>query len=94
MHQLFIVASLQLLLPVIQTFFSGTEMFNPQKNKSAKIKWLLFSQKPQKFRTAEITGYTVIICIFFLQVFLCSFSVNYRLSFEAVFCVQTAIDRH
>jgi hypothetical protein len=42
-------------------FFFGTEIFNPQKKKSAKIKCLLFSPKPQKFHTAEITGYTVCI---------------------------------
>ena len=60
MHQLFIVTSLQLLLPVIQTiFFFGAEIFNPQKKKSAKIKCPLFRPKPQKFHTAEITGYTV-----------------------------------
>ena len=33
--------------------------YNPQKKKSAKIKCLLFRPKPQKFHTAEITGYTV-----------------------------------
>jgi hypothetical protein len=58
-HQLFVVTSLQLLLPVIQTFFFGTKIFNPQKKISTKIKCLLFSPKPQKFHTAEITGYTV-----------------------------------
>ena len=64
-HQLFIVTlricptSLQLLLPVIQTFFFGAKIFNSQKKKSAKIKCLLFSPKPQKFHTAEITGYMV-----------------------------------
>jgi hypothetical protein len=48
-HQLFIVTLLQLLLAVIQTgFFVGPEIFNPQKKKSAKIKCLLFSPKPQK----------------------------------------------
>jgi hypothetical protein len=57
----FIVTSLMLLLPVIQTiFFFGTEIFNPQKKKSAKIKCLLFRPKPQKFHIAEITGYTVV----------------------------------
>ena len=55
MHQLFIVTSLQLL----QHFFFGAEIFNPQKKKSAKIKCLLFRPKPQKFPIAEITGYTV-----------------------------------
>ena len=30
------------------TFFFGAEIFNPQKKKSAKIKCLLFSPKPQK----------------------------------------------
>jgi len=59
MHRLFIVASLQLLLPVIQTlFFFDAEIFNPKKKKSAKIKCLLFRPKPQKFHTAEMTGYT------------------------------------
>ena len=60
MHQLFVTTSLQLLLPVIQTiFFFGVEIFNPQGKKSAKIKCHLFRPKPQKFHTAEITGYTV-----------------------------------
>ena len=58
MHQLFIVTSLQLLLPVIRTIFR-TEIFNPQEKKSAKIKCLLFRPKPQIFHTSEITGYTV-----------------------------------
>jgi hypothetical protein len=40
-------------------FFFGAEIFNPQKKKSTKIKCLLFSPKPLKFHTAEITGYTV-----------------------------------
>ena len=60
-HQLFIVTSLPLLLPVIQTIFFGAEIFNPQKKKSAKIKCLLFRPKPQKFHTTEITGYTVVL---------------------------------
>jgi hypothetical protein len=56
---------IQLLLPVIQTiFFFGAEIFNPQKKKSAKIKCLLFRPKPQKFHTAEITGYTVLHTLF------------------------------
>ena len=60
MHQLFIVTSLQLLLPVIQTiFFFSAKIFNLQGKKSAKIKCLLFRPKPQIFHTAEITGYTV-----------------------------------
>ena len=60
MHQLFIVTSLQLLLPVKQAIlFFGAEIFNLQEKKSAKIKCLLLRQKPQKFHTAEITGYTV-----------------------------------
>jgi hypothetical protein len=58
-YQLFIVTSLQLLLPVIQTIFFRCRDFQPSKKKSAKFKYLLFSQKPQKFHTAEITGYTV-----------------------------------
>ena len=62
MHQLCIVTSLHLLLPVIQTFFFGAEIYNPQKKKSAKIKCLLFRPKPQKFHTAEITAYTV-VCV-------------------------------
>ena len=37
----------------------GAKIFNRQKKKSAKIQCRLFSQKPQKFHTAEITGYTV-----------------------------------
>ena len=56
MHQLFIVSSLQLLLPVIQHSFSR---FSIAEKKSAKVKCSLFSQKSQKFHTAEITGYTV-----------------------------------
>ena len=49
------------MLPVIQTiFFFGTEIFNPQKKKSVKIKCPLFSPKSHNFHTAEITGYTVI----------------------------------
>jgi hypothetical protein len=63
-HQLFIATSLQLLIPVLQTiFFVGAEIFNPQKKRSAKIKCHLFRSKPQKFHTAEITGYTVYIYI-------------------------------
>jgi hypothetical protein len=37
------------------------EIFNLQEKKSAKIKCPLFSQKPQKFHTAEINGYTVLL---------------------------------
>jgi hypothetical protein len=67
-HQLFIVTSLQLLLPVKQAiFFIGAKIFNPQKKKSAKIKCLLFRPKPQKFHTAEITGYTLVDVIFFFK---------------------------
>ena len=50
MHQLFIATSLQLLLPVIQQFFFGAEIFNLQKKKTSKIKC---------HHTAEITGYAV-----------------------------------
>jgi hypothetical protein len=46
-----------MLLPVIQTFFFSAEIFNLQKKNTAKIKCLLFNPKPQKFHTAEITGY-------------------------------------
>jgi hypothetical protein len=67
-HQLFIVTSLQLLLPVKQAIFVfGAEIFNPQKKKSTKIKCLRFRLTPQKFHTAEITGYTVVVVIFFLN---------------------------
>ena len=41
-------------------FFFGAEIFNLQKKKSAKIKYLLFRPRPQKFHTAEIIGYTVV----------------------------------
>jgi hypothetical protein len=44
--------------------FFGVNIFNPpkkKKKKSAKIKCLLFSPNPQKFHTAEITGYTVLL---------------------------------
>jgi hypothetical protein len=46
-----------------QIFFVGAEIFNPQKKRSAKIKCHLFGSKPQKFHTAEITGYTEYIYI-------------------------------
>jgi hypothetical protein len=36
------------------TFFFGAKIFNPQK-----LNVFFFSSKPQKFHTAEITGYTV-----------------------------------
>ena len=53
MHQLFILASRQLLHRIIQTCF-GCQDFQ-----SAKIQCRLFSPKQQKFLTAEITDYTV-----------------------------------
>ena len=37
----------------------GAKIFNRQKKKFAMIQCRLFSPKPQKFHTAEITGYTV-----------------------------------
>jgi hypothetical protein len=37
------------------------EIFNLQEKKSAKSKCPLFSKKLQKFHTAEITGYTVLL---------------------------------
>ena len=58
MHQLFILASHQLLHRIIQTFF-GCQDFHSTEKKSSKIQCRLFSPKPQKFHTAEITGYTV-----------------------------------
>ena len=59
MHQLFIVT----LVASCNTnnFFFGAEIYNLQKKKSAKIKCLLSIPKPQKFHTAEITGYTVLM---------------------------------
>jgi hypothetical protein len=44
----------------LESFQTLHEIFNPQKKKSAKIKCHLFRPKPQKFHTAEITGYTVV----------------------------------
>ena len=41
-HQLFIVASCQLLLPVIQKFFFRCRDFQSEEKKSTKIKCLLF----------------------------------------------------
>ena len=58
MHQLFILASRQLLHPIIQTFF-GCQDFQSAEKKSAKIQCRLFSPKGQKFHTAEIIDYTV-----------------------------------
>jgi hypothetical protein len=43
---------------VISIFFRCQD-FQSAEKKSAKIKCLLFRPKPQKFHTAEITGYTV-----------------------------------
>jgi hypothetical protein len=57
-------SSLQLLLPVKQTIFFSDRDFQSAGKKSAKIKCLLFSPKPQKFHTAEITGYTVTKMLF------------------------------
>ena len=48
-YQLFIVTSIQLLLPVIQTIVCRCRDFqSAEEKKSAKIKCPLFSQKPQK----------------------------------------------
>jgi hypothetical protein len=47
-------------IPVIQTICFRCRDFQSAEKKSAKIKCLLFRPKPQKFHTAEITGYTVI----------------------------------
>jgi hypothetical protein len=44
-------------LKTTNNFVFGAKIYNPQKKKSAKIKCLLFRPKPQKFHTAEITGY-------------------------------------
>jgi hypothetical protein len=51
------------LNPVKTIFFSDRD-FQSAGKKSAKIKCLLFSPKPQKFHTAEITGYTVTKMLF------------------------------
>ena len=55
---MFILASRQLLHPIIQKKF-GCQYFQFAEKKSAKIQCRLFSPKPQKFHTAEITSYTV-----------------------------------
>jgi hypothetical protein len=91
-HQFFlIVTSLLLLLPVIQTiFFFGAEIFNPQKKKSTKKKCLLFRPKPQKFHTAEITGYTGVSYKSPLNILCIKFNVLYNKVDRPVVC-QVAI---
>jgi hypothetical protein len=60
---------LQLLLPVIQTiFFQCQDFQSAEEEKSTKIKCPLFSQKTQKFHTAEMTGYTVEKNIFIILI--------------------------
>ena len=50
-HQLFIVTSLQLLLPVIQTnFFFSAEIFNPQEKKSQKLNVFFLDQNRRNYR--------------------------------------------
>ena len=41
---------LQQLFPVIQPFFFGAKIFNPQEQKSTKIKCLLFSPNRRNYR--------------------------------------------
>ena len=80
-----IVTSLQLLLPVIQTIFFRCCDFQSAENKFAKIKCLLFRPTPQKFHTAEITGYTVVS-------YLCPFSFGHcNVCPSPIFCFNLPI---
>jgi hypothetical protein len=58
------------------TFFFAAEIFNPQKNKSAKIKCLLFRPKPQKL---PVIRYTILLYL--------SISVFNQITYIITWCI-------
>jgi hypothetical protein len=56
---LFIATSLQLLLPVIETFFFSVPRFSIRRNKIPQKLNVIFLDQNRRNFTAEITGYTV-----------------------------------